>query len=111
METKNLAIEYRWAGGRPERLPSLAGELTSLRIDVIVCTGPAGVRAVKAATATLPIVVMDPETDPVASGAVATLARPGGNLTGIFLDQAGLSGKWLELLRDAVPKLSRAAVL
>ncbi len=111
VEAQNLMIEYRWAEGRPERLPSLAAELMSLKIDAIVCAGPAGMRAVKAATGTLPIVVIDLETDPVASGAVANLARPGGNLTGIFLDQAELSGKWLELLGDAVPKLSRAAVL
>src|SRR5262249_47466171 len=96
---------------RPERLPSIAAELLRLKLDVIVCAGPAGLRALRSATATVPIVAIDLETDPVASGAVATLARPGGNVTGIFLDQAELSGKWLELLRDAVPKLSRTAVL
>jgi putative ABC transport system substrate-binding protein len=111
VENQNLVVEYRWAEGKPERLARLAADLIGLKIDAIVCVGPAGVKAVRGATASVPIVTIDLETDPVASGAVASLARPGGNLTGIFLDQAELSGKWLQLLRDAIPTFSRAAVL
>jgi ABC-type uncharacterized transport system substrate-binding protein len=111
VERQNLVIEYRWAEGRPERLAKLAAELASSAVDVIVCTGPAGVKAIKSATTSISIVAIDFETDPVKSGVVASLSRPGANLTGIFLDQAELGGKWLQLLRDAVPKLSRVAVL
>jgi putative ABC transport system substrate-binding protein len=111
LEGQNLAIEYRWAEGVPERLGKLAAELAGLSPDAIVCTGPAGIRATKSATSAISIVAIDFETDPVRSGAIASLSRPGGNLTGIFLDQADLGGKWLQLLREAVPRLSRAAVV
>jgi len=78
VESQNLVIEYRWAEARPECLSSLAAELTRLKLDVIVCAGPAGLRALKSATETVPSVAIDLETDPVASGDVATLGRPGG---------------------------------
>jgi putative ABC transport system substrate-binding protein len=106
----NLAIEYRFAEERFARLPDLAGELIGLRVGVIIAIGPAVLKAAKRATATLPIVAIDFESDPVAAGFVASLARPGGNVTGTFLDQAELSGKRLQLLKETIPKLSRVAV-
>jgi putative ABC transport system substrate-binding protein len=111
VEGRNLAIDYRVAEGRTDRLPELAAELIGLRVDVIIALGPAALKAAKARTATLPIVASDLESDPVAAGFVASLARPGGNITGTFLDQAAISGKWLELLKTAISKLSRVAVL
>jgi ABC-type uncharacterized transport system substrate-binding protein len=107
----NLTIEYRYALGRTESLPSLAAELVRLHLDVIISVGPAALKAAKAATATVPIVAIDFESDPVAAGLVASFARPGGNITGTFLDQAELSGKWLELMKEIVPNLSRVAAL
>lgn len=111
VEGQNLVIEYRGAAGRPDDLPRLAAELISLKTDVIVVTGPASIRAVTRAMPSVPVVAMDLESDPVASGFVASLAHPGGNLTGVFLDHAALSGKWLQLLKEVFPKLDRAAVL
>ena len=111
VEGRNLAIDYRLAEGRTDRLPELAAELIGLRVDVVIALGPAALEAAKARTATVPIVASDLESDPVAAGFVASLARPGGNMTGTFLDQAEISGKWLELLKTAIPKLSRVAVL
>ena len=111
VEGRNLAIVYRLADGRTDRLPELAAELIGLRVDVVIALGPAALEAAKARTATVPIVASDLESDPVAAGFVAALARPGGNMTGTFLDQAEISGKWLELLKTAIPKLSRVAVL
>jgi putative tryptophan/tyrosine transport system substrate-binding protein len=110
VEGQNLVIEYRGAAGRFADLPRLATELIRLKTDVIVATGSASIRAVKAAMTAAPIVAIDLESDPVASGFVASLAHPGGN-TGIFLDHSALSGKWLQLLKDVFPKLDRAAVL
>jgi len=110
-EGRNLAIESRFAEGDVERLPALADELIRQRIDVIVAIGPAPLKAARAATSTLPIVAIDLETDPVAAGFLSSLARPGGNITGLFLDQPELAGKWLELLRDAVPNVSRAGAV
>ena len=110
IDGQNLAIEYRFAEERFARLPDLAGELIGLRVGVIIAIGPAVLKAAKRATATLPIVAIDFESDPVAAGFVASLARPGGNVTGTFLDQAELSGKWLHLLKETIPKLSRVAV-
>jgi putative ABC transport system substrate-binding protein len=111
VEGRNLTIDYRFAEGRTDRLPALAAELIGLRVDVIIALGPAALEAAKARTATVPIVASDLESDPVAAGFVASLARPGGNMTGTFLDQAEISGKWLELLKTAIPNLSRVAVL
>ncbi len=111
VEGQNVAIEYRFAEGRVDRLPDLAAELVGLRVDVIVVIGPVALNAAKRATRTTPLVAVDYESDPVAAGFVASFGRPGGNISGIFLDQADLSGKWLQLLKEAVPRLSRVAVL
>ena len=109
VEGKNITIEYRYAGGQLERLPSLAAELVSLNVDVIMTGGP-GAEAAKNATKAIPIVITD-VADPVATGLVASLARPGGNVTGVSSLAAQLSGKRLELLKEAFPRLSRVAVL
>jgi putative ABC transport system substrate-binding protein len=106
----SLLIEYRYAEGQPERLPELAAELIQLSVDVLVASGPTGVRAAQHATRTIPI-VMATLPDPVGLGLVASLARPGGNTTGVTLDTQELAGKQLELLKEAMPHLSRVAVL
>jgi ABC-type uncharacterized transport system substrate-binding protein len=110
VEGKNIFIEVRSAEGKLDRLPSLAAELVRLKVDVIVATGPRPTRAAKAATSTIPI-VMTYDDDPVGSGVVASLARPGGNVTGLATLAPEISGKQLELLKEVVPKLSRVAVL
>src|SRR5437870_7022910 len=110
VEGKSIVIEYRWAEGKFDRLPDLASELVRLKVDVIVSAGPAVTRPVKEATATIPI-VMAQDTDPVGNGFVASLARPGGNITGLSRLAPELSGKQLELLKEIVPKVSRVAVL
>ena len=106
----NILIEYRYAEGKPERLSELAAELVRLPVDVLVASAPVGVRAAQQATRTIPI-VMSTLPDPVGEGFVASLARPGGNTTGLTLDSEDLAGKQLELLREAVPKLSRVGIL
>ena len=111
IEGQTVVLAARWAEGQDERLPVLAAELVLLPVDVLVAVGPAAVRAATQATATVPIVVNDLETDPVASGLVASLARPGGNLTGVFLDMPELGGKWLEFLIALLGRLPRVAVL
>jgi putative tryptophan/tyrosine transport system substrate-binding protein len=111
VEGQTIHLEYRFAEWQVDRLPGLAAELVRLRVDVLVALAPAAVHAAKEATATLPIVALDLESDPVASGLVASLARPGGNLTGLFLDFPDFAGKQLELLKAAVPGLTRVAVL
>ena len=111
VEGQNLAVERRYAEGKRERLPALAAELVRLQVDVIFAPTAAVARAAKEATGTIPIVAIDLETDPVGGGLVASLARPGGNLTGVFLDLAELRGKQLELLKDIVPGLTHVAVL
>src|SRR5262249_5416569 len=111
VENRSVIIEYRWAEEKEERLPVLAAELVRHSVDVIIAPGPSAIRAAKSTTGTLPIVGIDLESDPVAAGFAASFARPGGNITGVFLDQADLSGKWLELLKEAVPKLIRVAVV
>ncbi|MGH7834916.1 MAG: ABC transporter substrate-binding protein [Candidatus Binatia bacterium] len=110
VEAKNIVIEYRWAEGKIERLPDLATELVRLKVDVIVTAGPTATRAAKKATSTIPI-VMGFDNDPVGSGFVASLARPGGNITGLSNFAPEMSGKRLELLKEIVPRLSRVAVL
>jgi putative ABC transport system substrate-binding protein len=110
IEGKNIAIEWRSAEGRPDRVPTLAADLARLKIDLIVSAGPAATRPVKEVTVTIPI-VMAQDTDPVGNGFVASLARPGGNITGLSTLSPELSGKQLELLMEIVPKLSRMAVL
>jgi putative ABC transport system substrate-binding protein len=110
VEGKNIVIEYRSAEGKLDRLPALAAELVRLKVDIIVTGGGATTRAGKEATTTIPI-VMTQDFDPVANGFVASLARPGGNITGLATLAPELSGKRLELLKEIVPRLSRVAVL
>jgi putative ABC transport system substrate-binding protein len=106
IEGQNLAIEYRYAGGKLDRHPELAAELVRLKVDIIVAGGDPPIRAAKNATKTIPIVMMGPGLDPVESGLVESLARPGGNVTGITNLSGELAGKRLELLKEAVPKLA-----
>ena len=108
IERKNIAVEYRYAEGVPERLPDFAAELVRLNVDIIVGPG-SGVVAAKKATNTIPIVVT--YGDPVGSGLVASLAHPGGNVTGLSNFSSELGGKRLELLKETFPKVSRVAVL
>jgi putative tryptophan/tyrosine transport system substrate-binding protein len=110
VEGKNIVIEWRRAEGKFDQLPDLATELVRLKVDVIVTAGGASTRPAKEATVTIPI-VMASDNDPVGSGFVASLARPGGNITGLSQMAPELAGKRLELLKEIVPKLSRVAVL
>ena len=110
VEGQNITFEYRWAEGKYDRLPSLAAELVRLDVDIIVATATPAIQAAQQATSTISI-VMAISNDPVESGFVASLARPGGNVTGLSLQSQELSGKRLELLKEAIPKLSRVAVL
>jgi len=109
VEGKSIVIEWRSAEGKLDRLPSLAAELVRLKVDVIVTAGPLPTRAAKEATNTIPIVITN-EGDPVGTGFVASLARPGGNITGLSTLAPELSGKRLELLKEIIPRLSRVAV-
>jgi len=110
VEGQNIAIEYRFAEGRPERLPALAAELVRLKVDVIVTAAPPAHLAAKQATSTIPIVFVV-TGDPVAEGLVASLARPGGNITGLSSIAPEVVGKQLELLKEVTPRVSRVAVL
>src|SRR5712691_8064926 len=110
VDGQNVLIEYRFAEGNPERLRGLADELVRLKVDVIVTEGTTATRFAKEATATIPI-VMAQDPDPVGSGFVASLARPGGNITGLSTLAPELSGKQLELLKEAMPGMTRVAVL
>jgi len=110
VEGKNIVIEYRSAEGKLDRLPALAAELVRLKVDVVVTTGPAVIHPTKEATSTIPI-VMAFDNDPVGNGFVASLARPGGNITGMSTLAPEISGKQMEILKEIVPKLSRVAVL
>ncbi len=110
VEGKNIVIEYRYAERKVDRLPALAAELVGLKVDVIVTSASQETRAAKEATNRIPI-VMTNEGDPVGTGFVTSLARPGGNITGLSTLSPELSGKRLELLKEIVPKLSRVAVL
>jgi putative ABC transport system substrate-binding protein len=109
VEGKNIVIEYRYAEGKPDRLPEFAAELVRLKVNVIVTAGASGTGPAKETTTTIPI-VMAQDGDPVATGVVASLARPGGNITGLSTLAPELSGKRLELLKEIVPKLSRVAI-
>ena len=111
IEGQTIAVEIRSAGGKPEALAALAAELVQRKVDFIIALGPAALKAARDATGTIPIVAFDLETDPVAGGFAASLARPGANVTGLFLDHPGLTGKWLELIREADPKVRRVALL
>jgi putative tryptophan/tyrosine transport system substrate-binding protein len=110
VEGKNVVIEYRYAEGKLDRLPALAAELVRLNVDVIVTSAAAATRRAKETTVTIPI-VMAQDGDPVGSGHVASLARPGGNITGLSSVSPEISGKRLELLKEIVARLSRVAVL
>jgi putative ABC transport system substrate-binding protein len=109
VEGKNIGIEYRYAEEKLDRLPALAAELVRLKVYVIVTGGSTVTRAAKEATSTIPIVMLQ-DNDPVGSGFVTSLARPGGNITGLASLRSELSGKRLELLKETVPRLSRVAV-
>jgi putative ABC transport system substrate-binding protein len=106
---KNIMIEWRSGEGKRDRFPAVAADLVRLKVDLIVTAGPLVTRAAKEATSTIPI-VMAQDPDPVGNGFVASLARPGGNITGLSSLAPGLTGKQLELLKEIVPKLSRVAV-
>ena len=110
VEGKNIFIEYRYADGKPERMPDLAAELVGLKVDVIVTTSPSATLAAKKASGTIPIVIAS-ANDPVGTGLVSSLARPGGNITGLSLMVPDLDGKRLELLKEAFPKIARVALL
>jgi len=110
VEDKTVAIEWRFADGKQERIPELVAELVRLKVNVIVTGGPSTTRAAKQLTSTIPI-VMAFDNDPVGNGFVASLARPGGNITGLSTLAPEISGKQLELLKEIVPRLSRVAIL
>jgi putative ABC transport system substrate-binding protein len=112
IEGQNIATEYRYAEGKIDRYPELAAELVRLKVDIILAAGGTGViRAAKNATKTIPIVMVGGGADPVEAGLVDSLARPGGNVTGLTLLSRELGGKRLELLKEAVPKVARVAIL
>jgi putative tryptophan/tyrosine transport system substrate-binding protein len=111
IEGQNIAIEYRYAEGKIDRAPEFAAELVRLKVDIIVVGGPIPIRAAKNATKTIPIVMVGVGPDPVEAGLIESLARPGGNVTGLTNLGPELGGKRLELFKEAVPKLARAAVL
>ena len=111
VEGRNILFEQRHAEERPELFPALAADLVRLNVDLIFARGPWAVAAAKNATRTIPIIGIDLESDPVANGLVKSLARPGENLTGMFLDLAELSGKQVQILKEIIPTLSRVAVL
>ncbi len=106
VEGRNFAFEFRSPAGK-----SAAAELVKLKVDVIYASGPAAITAARDATSVIPIVALDYETDPVQAGWALSLARPGGNLTGLFLDNSDLVGKWFELLRTAAPGIRRIGLL
>jgi len=111
IEGQNIAIEYRYAEGKRDRLPELAAELVRLKVDLIVAAGGTSTQAAKNATKTIPIIMVGGGADPVEAGFVESLARPGGNVTGLTNLGLKLGGKRLELLKEAVPKLASVAVL
>jgi putative ABC transport system substrate-binding protein len=112
IEGQNIAIEYRYAEGKIDRYPALAAELARLEVDIIlVARGDIPIRAVRNATKTIPIVMVDGGADPIEAGLIQSLARPGGNVTGITILSVELSGKRLELFKEAVPNIARVAVL
>jgi putative ABC transport system substrate-binding protein len=108
---RNIRFEQRFAGGKLERLPNLAAELVAIKVDLIVAVSSSAIRAARDATATIPIVMAFSSDDPVKSGFVASLARPGGNITGMTTLTTELAPKWVELLQDAIPGIRRIAVL
>ena len=110
VEDRTIAIQYRWAEGRTERLAEIAAEFVRLKVDVIVTNSAAPVVAAKQATSVIPIIIAS-AADPVGTGLVASLARPGGNVTGLSVQMTDLAGKRLELLREVVPTLRRLAIM
>src|SRR5262249_20205375 len=110
VEGKSLAIEYRFTNFRPELMTEAAGDLARLNMKVIFAPTPQSLAAVRNATTSIPVVELDLESDPLAKGYVKSLARPGGNMTGMFLDIPELSGKQVGLLKEIVPRLSRIAI-
>jgi putative tryptophan/tyrosine transport system substrate-binding protein len=111
VEDRTIILAFRHANGRPEALPRLAAELIQLNVDVLLAVGPAAVRAAKDAGSSIPIIAIELESDPVRRGFIRSFARPGGNITGLFLDLPSLTSKWLELLKETVPGLARVLVL
>jgi putative ABC transport system substrate-binding protein len=111
IEGRTITFDVRFANTKLDAFPGLAADLVRRKVDVILVSGPAGIRAAKDATSAIPIVALDLESDPVQAGFVRSLAQSGGNITGCFLDQPGLTGKWLELIGEAVPGACRIAVL
>jgi putative ABC transport system substrate-binding protein len=113
IEGQNIATEYRYAEGKPDRFPDLAAELVHLKVDIIVVAGAGdpGIQAAKNASKTIPIVMVGAASDPVVAGFVESIARPGGNVTGLARLTRELDAKRLELLKEAVPKLARVAAL
>ena len=111
IEGQNIAIEYRYAEGRADRFSALAAELVRLKVDIILTGGDGPIHAAKNSTKTIPIIMTGSGLDPVKEGHVESLARPGGNVTGITSLNRELANKRLELLKEAVPKLARVAVL
>jgi putative ABC transport system substrate-binding protein len=111
VEGQNIALEIRWFEGKRDRLPEVTSELVQLKVDIIVAGGTSVTRAAKKATSTIPVVMWGVGGDIVAEGLVASFARPGGNITGLVTISTELSGKRLELLKEAVPKASRVAVI
>ena len=109
-EPEQVELVARFADGDATRIAPMATELVGLKVDIVVTVSPAVLRAVRSASATIPIVAHDLETDPVASGMVASFARPGGNVTGMFFDFPEFSKKWLELLKESIPQLASVAV-
>ncbi len=111
VEGKNLVTEFRWAEGQYARLPELAAELVRLKVDVIVTSGTPAARAAKGATTTIPIVMAEIGGDPIAEGIIASLARPGGNITGSTFFSPELAAKRIELLKEILPRVTHAGAL
>jgi putative ABC transport system substrate-binding protein len=111
IEGQTITIDYRWAEGNPERLPSLAADLVRLKCDVIGASGSPGVRAAQQATNTIPIVILAILVDPVKAGFVASFSRPGGNITGVASQYEEIVAKQVQLLTEAIPGISRLGLL
>lgn len=111
VDGRNIVLAIRSASGKPEALPGLAAELVRLDAKVIVAVGPVAVRVARDASSTIPIVAMDLESDPVETGLVKSLARPGANVTGLFLNIPEMAAKWLDLLKEMDPRIRRIVVL
>jgi putative tryptophan/tyrosine transport system substrate-binding protein len=110
-EPEDVEILARLTEGDPNKLAPMAADLVAQKVDLVIAIGPAALRALRAATSSIPIVAIDLESDPVKSGFVASISRPGGNVTGMFLDFPDFSKKWLELLKEAIPNIAMVAVL